>query len=170
MKGTITDISRTLGGELNVRLTLPAEHLSAVAQLADSPVRVELKKWRDARSLSANAYAWTLLTKIAQSITPPLDKGEVYIEMLKRYGQGGVISIQKTQADEVTRALDYWERKGEGTVNGKEFVHVMAYIGSSKYDSKEMSVFIDGIVSEAKELGIETMTPQELAQLEGIRA
>jgi hypothetical protein len=34
--------------------------------------------------------------------------------------------------------------------------------GSSEYDTKEMSRFIDGIVAEAKELGIETLPPAEL--------
>jgi hypothetical protein len=32
-----------------------------------------------------------------------------------------------------------------------------------------MATFISGIVEEAKDLGIETMTPQELAMLEGMR-
>jgi len=34
-------------------------------------------------------------------------------------------------------------------------------------DSKEMSNLIDGLVSECKEVGIETMTPQELKGLKG---
>jgi hypothetical protein len=42
------------------------------------------------------------------------------------------------------------------------------YKGSSEFDTKEMSIFIDGIVSEAKELGIETMTPNEIARLNGL--
>ena len=39
------------------------------------------------------------------------------------------------------------------------------YRGSHTYDTKEMSVLIDGTVMEAKELGIETMTPAELAEM-----
>jgi hypothetical protein len=35
-------------------------------------------------------------------------------------------------------------------------------------DTKEMSILIDGIVSEAKEMGIETLTPDELARIEYI--
>lgn len=37
--------------------------------------------------------------------------------------------------------------------------------GTSEYDTKEMSRFIDGIVSEAKELGIETLPPDEVARM-----
>ena len=50
-------------------------------------------------------------------------------------------------------------------MNGKKFLHYMVYIGSSKYNTKEMSVFISGIVEEAKDLGIETLTPDEIARL-----
>ena len=37
--------------------------------------------------------------------------------------------------------------------------------GSSEYDTKEMSSFIDGIISEAKGLGIETLPPEELERM-----
>lgn len=54
---------------------------------------------------------------------------------------------------------------GEVTVNGKTGVQLQCYFGSSTYDAKEMSVLIDGVVSECKEMGIETMTPDEIARL-----
>jgi hypothetical protein len=37
--------------------------------------------------------------------------------------------------------------------------------GSSTYDTKEMSAFIDGIVSDCKELGIETAPTMELEKI-----
>ena len=37
--------------------------------------------------------------------------------------------------------------------------------GSSTYDTKEMSELINGLVSECKEQGIETLTPDELARM-----
>jgi hypothetical protein len=48
--------------------------------------------------------------------------------------------------------------------NGK-FDSYLMIKGSSKYDSAEMSKFIDQIIYEAKELGIETMTPAELERM-----
>ena len=39
------------------------------------------------------------------------------------------------------------------------------YLGSSNYNTQEMSLLIDGVVEECKELGIETLTPQELAAM-----
>ena len=42
------------------------------------------------------------------------------------------------------------------------YVHM--WVGSSKYDSKEMATFIDGIIQEARDLGIDTDTPEQLAR------
>ena len=39
------------------------------------------------------------------------------------------------------------------------------YRGSHTYDTKEMSALIDGTVADAKELGIETATPNELMRM-----
>lgn len=169
MRGRIKDLGFGLQGDLTVTLTLPREHVEDLKALKDCDIDATIKKYREKRSLSQNAYAWTLITKIAQSVNPPMNKEEVYVEMLKRYGQGGIISVQKDKANDVIRAFDYYIPKGEGKVNGKEFLHLMVYVGSSQYDTKEMSVFVSGIVEEAKDLGIETMTPDEIARLEGIQ-
>ena len=165
MRGRIKDLGFGMGGDLTVTLSLPRHHADSLKKLMDADIEADIKKYREKRSMSQNAYAWTLITKIAQSINPPMNKREVYVEMLKRYGQGGFISIQADKASDVTRAFDYYVQKGEGEVNGKKFLHYMVYIGSSKYNTKEMATFISGIVEEAKDLGIETLTPDEIARL-----
>ena len=47
----------------------------------------------------------------------------------------------------------------------KEFSHYIVIKGSSEYNTKEMSDFIDGVVSDAQDLGIETLTPDELKRM-----
>ena len=167
MQAKIEGMSRGMGGELLVTLSLAPNHIDEIAKLKNEPLDVKITKHRERRSLTSNAYAWVLITKIAQSMQPPLNKNDVYVEMLKRYGQGDIVTIQKERLDNVLRAFDYCEYKGKGTTNGKEFHHYMVYVGSSQYNTKEMSVFIDGIVEEAKELNIETMTPDELKKMVG---
>jgi hypothetical protein len=46
--------------------------------------------------------------------------------------------------------------------NGEEISRYRLINGSSLYNTLEMSKLIDGIVSEAKELDIQTATPEEL--------
>jgi len=165
MKGRIKDLGYGLGGDLTLTLSLPRHHADSLKKLMDADIEADIKKYREKRSMSQNAYAWVLITQIAQCMTPPMNKEEVYAEMLKRYGQGGIISVQKDKASDVMRAFDYYVQKGEGEVNGKKFLHYMVYVGSSKYNTKEMATFISGIVEEAKDLGIETLTPDEIARL-----
>ena len=86
--------------------------------------------------------------------------------MLKKYGQGELISV-KTGID-ISGFVKYSEIAGYGKVNGVEFTHYRVYKGSSEYDTREMAIFIDGIVSEAQTLGIDTRTPEELAEIKSL--
>jgi hypothetical protein len=123
---------------------------------------IEIKEFKKKRSLDANSYAWVLITKIADVLKS--SKEEVYIEMLKRYGQREpqLISVIAEAVDMVHRATNnHCTEVGDGTVNGKLFKHMAILIGSSQYDSKAMAILIEGIISDAKELDIETITENE---------
>ena len=79
--------------------------------------------------------------------------------MLKRYGQSDIISVLATV--DVKGYFKYYDVFGKGTVNGKEFIHYKVYKGSSEYDTREMSILIDGIIDEAKALDIEVISERE---------
>ena len=49
--------------------------------------------------------------------------------------------------------------------DGSSFRTYLMLRGSSTYDTAEMSTLINGLVDECKDLGIETMTPQELERM-----
>ena len=117
----------------------------------------EVIEHHEKRSLSANAYAWALINKIADALRK--SKEEVYLQMLKDYGQSEFVSV--LSSIDVKGYFKYYEEYGKGHVEGREFTHYKVYKGSSEFDSKEMSVLIDGIIQEARQLGIETITPAE---------
>lgn len=121
----------------------------------------EIKEYKPKRSRNANNYAWLLLTKIADVLR--LDKEEVYLDMLKHYGQSEMVSV--LSEIDVKGYFKYYEKVGETVLNGKEFSHYKIFKGSSEYNSKEMAIFIDGVVQEAKQLDIDTITPAELDKL-----
>jgi hypothetical protein len=125
---------------------------------------IEIKPFRAKRSLNANNYAWLLLTEIADALRA--SKEEIYLIMLKRYGQSELISVLSHIP--IEHYVKYYEEAGESKLNGKLFKHYRVYKGSSEYDSREMSIFIDGVVSEAKELGIQTETPDEIARMKSL--
>ena len=121
----------------------------------------EIKEHKEKRSLTSNSYAWQLLSKIADALRK--SKEEVYLEYLKQYGQSEVVSV--LEHIDVTGYFKYCEEIGTGTVNGKKFKHYRIIKGSSEYNTKEMAIFIDGIVEEAKQMDIETLPPAELERL-----
>ena len=122
---------------------------------------IEVKPYRERRSLNANAYAWTLIGKIADVVRA--GKDEVYLLMLKRYGQSELISVLSHVP--IENYVKYFEEAGESKLNGKHFTHYRVYKGTSEMDTREMSIFIDGVCSEAKNLGIQTETPNQIAEM-----
>ena len=122
----------------------------------------EIKEYKEKRSLSQNAYAWKLITEIGNVLRK--SKEEVYLMMLEDYGQSEVVSIVSSVSP--LGYFKYYKEIGRSVLNDKEFTHYKIYKGSSEYDSKEMNIFIDGIIQECKQLSIETMTPDEIKRLD----
>lgn len=142
-----------------------AELMQGYDALKDiEPLTIEVKPFRKRRSLNANAYAWKLITEIADVLRTA--KETVYLQMLKRYGQSELISVLSHIP--INGFVKYYEEAGESTLNGKLFKHYRVYKGSSEFDTREMSILIDGIVSEAKELNIPTETPEEIARIKSL--
>jgi len=128
---------------------------------------VDIKQYRKRRSLDANAYCWILSQKIAEKIGNT--KEYVYKKAIREVGQFEILPIKDVA---VERWIKNWESKGLGwqsIVIGesklKGYTNTINYYGSSVYDSKEMSLLLEEIVYQAKELGIETMTDEEKESL-----
>lgn len=150
-------------------LTLSINEEAAAKNLFDDlheaeKLSIKIDKYREKRSLNANNYAWKLLTEIGNVLR--VSKEEVYLEMLKRYGQSEIISVLAHIP--IGEYVKYSEEAGETTLNGKLFKHYKVYKGSSEFDTREMSIFLDGVVSEAQELGIQTETPEQIARLKSL--
>lgn len=133
-------------------------------------VDIEIVKHREKRSLDANAYCWVLCKKIADVLRTT--KEEIYVKAIHEVGTFEILPIRDEAVDTFIKA---WSLKGIGWIcevlNKSKidgYTNVIAYYGSSIYDTKEMSVLIDNIVQEAKQLEIETMNPRELEQLKSM--
>lgn len=121
----------------------------------------EIERKRKKRSTDANAFCWKLCTEIANVLRT--DKDSIYIDMLKKYGQSDLVSVLASV--DVRGYFKYYDEFGRGSVNGKEFIHYRVYKGSSEYDTREMSILIDGIIDEAKALDIEVISEREKSLL-----
>lgn len=155
-----------LTGQMNITLSINERSaLQEIDSIKDcEKLSIKAVKYRNKRSLDSNAYAWVLMQKIAEAVNS--DRWSVYLEMLKKYSREFTFVICKEHA--VDRLKELYRTcidLGEVNVNGQEGHQIQVFFGSSTFDTKAMSVFIDGIVSECKELGIETIPPDELERM-----
>ena len=139
--------------------TVNYEEINALDKLT-----VTAKKYRKKRSQDANAYAWVLISKLANIVGS--SKEEIYEQELLKYGcyyedENGYITVTVKNEVDMSKIEGHWMRyKGND-----KFTSYLMIKGSSQYDTAEMSVFIDGIVSDAQERGIDTITPIELERM-----
>ena len=141
--------------------------VNEIDKLKDCKLSIKAVKHREKRSLDSNAYAWVLIQKIAEAVKS--DKWSIYLECLKKYSRSFSHVIVKPEAVEKMKELyRTCVDLGEISVNGITGHQLQVYYGSSTFNTKEMSVFIDGIVSECKELGIETLAPEELERMKAL--
>lgn len=164
--GNIKGIARDWQtNQFNITFTInESSAVNEIDKLKDSKLSIKAVKHREKRSLDSNAYAWVLMQKIAEAVNS--DKWSIYLECLKKYSRAFSHVIVKPEAVEKMKELyRTCVDLGEISVNGKTGNQLQVYYGSSTFNTKEMSVFIDGIVSECKELGIETLPPEELERM-----
>ena len=138
----------------------PKQLIPYLVTLDDEKV-YEVKEHKNKRSLDANAYYWVLVNKIAEALGR--SKECIHRLMLKDYGETYSILLPANKSLE--GLVKYYELESTILKNGKEFNSYKAYLPSSEMNTKQMSVLIDGVVSEAKEMGIETMTPNQIEEL-----
>ena len=132
----------------------------------DKSKKYEVKEVKRRRSLDSNAYAWVLLGKLQDKLHIP--KEDIYKSLIKEIGSYEVIPVKN---EAVERFRQAWSKNGLGWITEttksklEGFTSVIAYYGSSSYNTSEMSRLIELIVQECKQQDIETMTPNELNSL-----
>lgn len=128
---------------------------------------IDIKEYREKRSLDSNAYCWTLIDRLAEKLALP--KTEIYRSYIKEIGGNSETVCVREKAAEKLR--NGWEHNGLGwqtdttpsKIPGR--VNVVLYYGSSTYDVAQMGRLIDMVVQDCKAQGIETLPPEKLAAM-----
>ena len=170
MTGEFYSIAFTADGKplITFKVNEYQEAVKASQEFADGvTVALKVSKQKKKRSLDSNAYFWTLVDKLSQRLNLP--KEEIYRNAIRNIG--GVSEIVCVQNKAVEKLCQGWQRMGIGwqteTFDSKidGCTNVILYYGSSTYDQKQMTSLIDNIVQDCKAVGIETLSPLELARL-----
>ena len=165
--GALKDVSRDyITGKYFITFSCNEEPAKEEIQSikACEKLNIKAEKYKQKRSLDANAYLWVLCSKLAE--VAESSKEEVYEEMLRKYGvvykdDDGYITVTVKKEVDMSKIAGHWLYYKD---NGK-FASYLMIKGTSEYDTAEMAKFLDMVVQEAKELGIETLTPAELERM-----
>ena len=128
---------------------------------------IEVKQYRERRSLDANAYFWVLCDKLAEKLNK--SKTEIYRELIRDIG--GVSDTVCMINSAVERFRANWQAKGLGwqteAVESKieGCTNVTVYFGSSTFDKAQMGRLLDLIIQECREQNIPVETPDQIAEM-----
>lgn len=166
--GIITDINIDFKtSKAKISLLLDTKQLDIIEQLKnEGKLNIDLKKYRKKRSNDANAYAWVLLGELQNALNIP--KEEIYRDLIRNIGSYEIVPVKN---EAVERFRQAWSKNGLGwiteTMKSKleGFTNVVAYYGSSTYNTKEMARLTELLVEECKQFGIETKPQAEIDSL-----
>lgn len=156
---------RVAGDELILRVSDLAEMRQFAYKFKAGNYEIERKAKK--RSLDANAYFFVLADKLSSAVNIP--KTDIYRAYIKEIGGVSETVCVKTEA--VDKLCENWERNGLGWQTEitpskiKGCTNVILYYGSSTYNTEQMSRLINLVVEDCKIQGIETKTPDEIANM-----
>lgn len=176
MRGRLKEIMQdVLNGGFIISFHVQAVPSGVETLREESDLAISLKKWREHRSLSANAYYWVLVGKLSELTGQP--NAVIHNMLLRRYGVaeivgGQLLTVMVPDTDEAEReTLEkeiYHLKPTSKLKEGKDGRMFRAYIllkGSSDFDTKEMARLIDGTIDECKEVGIDTLSTEEVRRM-----
>ena len=124
------------------------------------------------RPITFTITKWDLIEQLAARLKT--DKESVYEEMIRRYGVGESYIDEAGNECKVLFSLRdgvpprlvarHYAEIGVGYIEGKKFIHYRALKGTSEYTAAEMAAFLDGIIAECEEQGIQTGPPEKTDQ------
>lgn len=176
MKRLQFDKCRWLMDDSGSWLCLRTDRNAAIKVCADTEegktYEATIKQYKEKRSLDANAYCWVLIGKLAEYYGVSPD--DVYRQQIRNIG--GVYEIIPIREDAIETFCRSWTAGHIGRMaddlgecrNTKGYHNIRVWYGSSDYDTGQMSRLIDLIVQECNAAGIETLTPNQIANLKSM--
>lgn len=174
-RGKLVNVTRNItNNKLMVTFEVDAS-ADEINALAEQDLTIEAKKFSAKRTLTMNAYYWTLVGKLAEATDST--NAEIHNMMLRSYGtlqdmDGEIIPVlvpdtpkafKKALNDEVVHLKPTSTLRMGADGYLRRVYHILK--GSSDMTRDEFSRLLDGTIQECKDIGIETMSPEEIERL-----
>ena len=135
-------------------------NMGELEKYADKELALTIKQHREKRSTNANALLWACIQDIVNTLGG--DKWDVYLQMLRKYGQYTFIEMPEEALPRFREIYRECDVVGSRYTDEKSYYQVLCYYGSSTYNTKEFSVLLDGVIDDMRQAGIETPTSADL--------
>lgn len=162
LTGKVVGMVRSLTSrKINITLEINEDATEAIQDLASiDQLDIVLKKHRNKRSLDANALMWVCFQQMADKVGT--DRWSIYMEMLRKYGLFTYIVAKPNAVEAVKRQWRETDEYDRIYINGEEAVQLRCYFGTSTYDSKDFSTFLEHIKDEMEEIGLQPPASQQM--------
>lgn len=167
MKATSINLNRSYSGKWIMAFTLDERSVQEAIRFMNDKVNdseprtwdVSIKEHHESRSRSANAYFHVLCQKLANALNT--DSMSIKQEMVLRYGTAADAAITLPNGVQADRYYPYckWLFGDE-----KKDTYLL-YKQTHTLDSKEFSVLLSGVIDECRQIGVETLSDEELENL-----
>lgn len=119
--------------------------------------RYEVNKAKRKRTTTQNAYYWSLLSQLAGALG--LSNDDLHFQLLKRYSTPQPFATLSHV--DVSHFMRYYEERNRDG----DTVYYLFYTPSSEMNTAEFTRLLNGLISECREVGIETLSADEIALL-----
>ena len=150
MRGRLVDLTIGLNRKQRITVEVDRDYREDYERLKDAELDIEIKKHREKRSKSANAYFHVLVNKIAaeRGGSDEATKASLVVEYgaLAKDADGLTVGFKLPASVDVSTIYPYVKCFDTRVENGKMFKCYLVYKQTHLMDSKEMARLIDGAI------------------------
>lgn len=173
-RGTLNGVLRDLQGNTVISFNI-GRNIPELANIEGRDLDIKVTRHREKRTLTQNAYYWTLLAQLAGKLG--ISNAHLHNLLLRDVAPpfviDGKIAMQpipdtEKAEKEILEAQTFHLKPTSGVIEGKDGNIYRWYIvlrGSSTFNTQEMTILLNDLVEACKDNGIETATPDELERM-----
>lgn len=151
---------------LCLKVNEPAMARKFVLEMAKKVYLITIKPFRKKRSNDANALYWEMCGQLARATNDTPDN--IYLRHIRDIANYDTLCM-------MTEAVQDFERRWKSNHKGRLIdtreskipgcATVLAYYGSSDFDTREMSRLIDNCLQDCEAAGVDTTPPDKISLL-----
>lgn len=169
LTGRLCEVSRDYITKKPMVKFLVNENLDGIDTLDGKDLKIKVSKVTNPRSLDANAYFHVLCDKLRQKLG--ISMAHMKNILITSYGQIEYVDEGQALIYKTNAPIEYIQEREEVHMKfvkqGEDGAYwYKVYRGSHTYDSIEMHRLLEGTISDARDQGIETKTPDEIRRME----